>query len=106
MEEKTLHMIAKCSYARQVWRIMAQWNNFQLQALTNVHRLLNWWELMISAGTASREEQIQTMIYTAWNIWKERCRRVFDNKALSLTDFSAVIRNDIAMYKQALLSEG
>lgn len=45
-QEKTLHTIAKCSYAREVLRLLAQWGNFQLPQLTNVHRLLKWWELM------------------------------------------------------------
>jgi hypothetical protein len=30
------------------------------------------------ANTSSQTEQ--AVLYIAWNLWKERCRRVFDNK--------------------------
>lgn len=60
---------------------------------------------MLKTGTAPKAEHIQVMIYTAWNLWKERCRRVFDNKALSPTDLTAIISQDIALYRQAHILE-
>jgi hypothetical protein len=34
----------------------------------------------------------------AWNLWKERCRRVFDNKGLTATDLQGLIVHDVAQW--------
>ncbi|KAF8653131.1 hypothetical protein HU200_062575 [Digitaria exilis] len=43
---------------------------------------------------SSQTEQI--IIYIAWNIWKERCRRVFDNKEMMVSQLVILIRQDIS----------
>jgi hypothetical protein len=37
------------------------------------------------------------MIYMAWNIWKERCRRVFYNKALPPNKLQALIQSEVRL---------
>ncbi|KAF8690821.1 hypothetical protein HU200_041216 [Digitaria exilis] len=103
-QEKTLHMVAKCSYATTVWTMIASNGNFQLPPLQDVHRLYPWWELMLGAGNA-QADHVQLLVYTAWNLWKERCRRVFDNKGMSPANLVAIIQQDIALYKQAHTQE-
>jgi hypothetical protein len=49
---------------------------------------------------------MQLIIYTAWNIWKERCRRIFDNKSLQSAEICANIRTAVASYHSAILTEG
>jgi hypothetical protein len=73
-------MIAKCDYSKAVWQQMAMDGQFQLPQFQNVHRVLSWWELMKKASCnqpQAREKHMQLIIYMAWNIWKERCRRIF-----------------------------
>jgi hypothetical protein len=36
-----------------------------------------------------------------WNLWKERCCRVFDNKAMSVIHLQHVIRNDVEQWSFA-----
>ncbi|KAF8760504.1 hypothetical protein HU200_010127 [Digitaria exilis] len=43
-----------------------------------------------AAQTVRQKEQM--VIYTAWNLWKERCRRVFDNKAMMVTQLVLLIK--------------
>ena len=39
--------------------------------------------------------------HTVWNIWKERCRRVFGNKALPVARLVMLIQQDVDVYSQA-----
>jgi hypothetical protein len=44
---------------------------------------------------------MQVIIYTIWNIWKERCHRVFQNKALTTDQPMQITRKDILDYREA-----
>jgi hypothetical protein len=86
--ESALHMLAQCSYSKLVWTALAGWLGVQLQTppSNSSGQLKHWWHSMLTVGTLNhREEQVrmQKLIYVAWNLWKERCRRVFDNKTLA-----------------------
>jgi hypothetical protein len=37
----------------------------------------------------------QRVIYTTWNIWKERCIIVFENKATTPTQQINIIKDDV-----------
>jgi hypothetical protein len=37
----------------------------------------------------------------AWNIWKERCRRVFDNNNLDVVPLQGLILHDVAQWQAA-----
>ena len=43
----------------------------------------------------ARRTKAAVMIYTAWNIWKERNRRVFDQRFTSPSEVLQVIKNEI-----------
>lgn len=45
---------------------------------------------------------MQIIVYTAWHIWKERCRRAFDKKAVSPTDLVHLIQADILAERSVL----
>jgi len=47
----------------------------------------------------------QVIIYAVWNLWKERCRRVFDNKTQTPTQVASLIQQDIMLYALAHESE-
>ncbi|KAF8730793.1 hypothetical protein HU200_016656 [Digitaria exilis] len=99
--ERTLHMISKCSYAVTVWNIMANWSNVQITRLGNINRVMAWWEQMTNDGQDHTLELYQILLYTAWHIWKERCRRVFDNKTMAPTDLATIIQGDILAQRVA-----
>lgn len=40
-------------------------------------------------------------MYVAWNLWKERNRRIFKNETISVEGVIALIRADIKTFGQA-----
>ncbi|KAF8731670.1 hypothetical protein HU200_000388 [Digitaria exilis] len=52
-------------------------------------------------GVQASQQTELAVIYIAWNIWKERCRRVFDNKAMSMPQLVLLIKQDIQNWHMA-----
>ncbi|KAF8691305.1 hypothetical protein HU200_040431 [Digitaria exilis] len=76
-------MMVDCAYSVQVRNAFSSITAQQLPLLDH-HRFKHWWTSMIQQHQAQPSSNIeQEVIYIAWNIWKERCRRVFDGKWLS-----------------------
>jgi hypothetical protein len=59
---------------------------------------------MIQEGTqdvTQLQDRVQKLFYMAWNIWKERYGRVFDQKALTETQLQAIIKIDVQQWRIA-----
>jgi hypothetical protein len=105
--ESVLHMITQCSYSRSVWMALASWMGTDLKdpPATNYRRFQSWWRTMISSGTQGTDEvhsRLQKLICTVWNLWKERCRRVFDNRAVEPAVLATnAIQSDVQQWRLA-----
>jgi hypothetical protein len=60
-----------------------------------------WWHGLLTPRIEDKEKQLQAIIYTTWNIWKDRCRRVFQNKAIAPDQLTVLIREDIRAPEEA-----
>jgi hypothetical protein len=40
-------------------------------------------------------DRAQRVLYTAWNMWKERCRRPFDNQGMTDQRLQKTIQSDV-----------
>ncbi|CAN6230203.1 unnamed protein product [Urochloa humidicola] len=98
--ESTLHMVAGCSFSSEVWSRMEQWSQFTLPP-NRPRRLWAWWINLVQSVRPTTDQHLQVLIYTVWNIWKERCRRVFQRKAMTPEQLEAVIRADVRAYQEA-----
>jgi hypothetical protein len=99
--ETATHLILDCSYARVVWHLLAQWTG---TAELEVHRLqfatpADWWRARVDV--LSRDEMI-VAIYSMWHIWKERCRRVFQDSAMPERQLLELIKDDLLLLRAFL----
>jgi len=63
----------------------------------------SWWEEVARKVPRSERRRLNgAVIYTFWNIWKERNRRIFDNKIETVPQVAARIKEDIEQRKRAL----
>ena len=103
-DETCAHMTLKCSFSKLVWEKMEQWSGLPLLK-PNEHRngrLKKWWKRVtarIPGEDSSRKTT--TAVYTTWNIWKERNRRGFDNKASTVQQVCDRIKEDLELLQQA-----
>jgi hypothetical protein len=93
-KETATHLILDCAYARVVWHLLAQWTGTDS---LNIQRLQfatpgEWWRS--KSNSLSRDELI-VAIYAVWHIWKERCRRVFQNSEMPERQLLERIKDDI-----------
>jgi hypothetical protein len=55
-----------------------------------------WWTQIIKTQGQGNDVQRASLItYAAWNLWKERCRRVFSNKVRTTEEVFHEITNDV-----------
>ena len=68
------------------------------------NRLGKWWRRLVKATTSV--QLLQVIIYAIWNIWKKRCRRVFQQQAATYHHLALRIREDVLNYELALQEVG
>ena len=97
--ENASHLAANCSYSHSVWAHISQVTGLQ-NLLAPITDLKGWWSGLMSNSI----ERNQIITYTIWNIWKERCRRVYDNKAITSTQLTSLIQQGVAALRLARFS--
>ena len=103
--ETGLHLCLCCPFAKAVWDQILSWENFtQLQQQPQIDpiHIRVWWEEAASKVPKSEYRRLNgVIIYTFWNIWKERNRRIFNNVVATVTQVVARIKEDIEQRKRA-----
>jgi hypothetical protein len=107
-KESALHMVALCPYSKLVWRRISGWLGTTLQAPSALHyrKFKSWWMSMMQTKPHDWEDRARKVIYTIWTIWKERCHRDFDNKALTDFQLQERIKADVSQWVLAWSSRG
>jgi hypothetical protein len=93
-KETATHLILDCAYARVVWHLLAQWTRTDS---LNIQRLqfATPGECWCSKSNSLSKDELIVAIYAVWHIWKERCRRVFQNSEMPERQLLERIKDDI-----------
>jgi hypothetical protein len=82
IHETAKHLLYKCNYTEALWRSVA--NNLELPPYDQVHHLatpVDWVIYVSGSGDrAIRRRRLGNLFFLWWHVWKERNRRIFDNK--------------------------
>lgn len=92
-DETPLHLILQFPFARSVWQLVADSYEFP-ELVSNAMEaasIKEWWN---ERTCTLPKKRVAGAIYTAWNIWTERNRRVFQHKFLQEQGVLHLIRQD------------
>ena len=70
-------------------------------AITRTKISDRWKQLTQQTRQGSDRSRTTIITYTVWNVWKERYKHIFDNKARSTEELLEVIRNDLRLLLMA-----
>nr|TKW07472.1 hypothetical protein SEVIR_7G309500v2 [Setaria viridis] len=78
------HAEGKHNFAKEVWLLVSNWTGGQIKMLEDdLVDVEEWWKRSLSPfNKKQRRSVVAYLIFTAWNIWKERNRRVFEGRSL------------------------
>jgi len=70
-----------CIFAQQVWEKMEDWTQGIIKKPAPGLEVMDWWEKeLASLSKKARRLKAALLIYAAWNIWKARNLKVFEQK--------------------------
>jgi len=99
------HLYLLCPFAQAVWSQVLSWENWSLPQQTNPANfdcISGWWEEAIKTVHKNQRRDFNGLvIYIMWNLWKERNRRIFDNKLQSVQQVAERVKEDLVLYKRA-----
>jgi hypothetical protein len=100
--ESATHLCLQCVFARQVWYLVSSWTGGRIQIPPLNLSIEHWWNSALH-GLPKEQKRIVAaiLIYTAWHIWKERNRRIFEGAVASPSRVLALIKENLKLRPDA-----
>jgi hypothetical protein len=100
--ETTNHLGLHCCFAREVWHLVQEWTDGLISVPMAGMEIEDWWNLSLQAASAKNRSRVaDVLIYTAWNIWHERNRRIFQGASQSATRVLGLIKKEMEVRRHA-----
>jgi hypothetical protein len=95
--ENANHLMLTCPFAKSLWQMLTQSH----RAVANIaHRsttLSGWWKKIARFRKSKTKKELTTLsVYVLWHLWKERNRRIFENKICTPEGLLVQIRAYVA----------
>ena len=81
-----------------MWRQILAWEHFDItlgQQQGDPLQIMSWWDKAVTVPLRERRHFNGMVLYTFWNLWKERNRRIFNNNSESVMQVAGRIKDDI-----------
>ncbi|KAE8781747.1 hypothetical protein D1007_44947 [Hordeum vulgare] len=93
------HLCKDCPFAAAVWAHVEVWTGEDYGAAPTLPPLMgildSWDSLNNNLSKDDRRKRSGRFIYTIWNTWKERNRRIFNGTRLTHLKVAAIAFDDI-----------
>ena len=77
--ETTQHICLQCPFAQRVWELVQVWTHDLVTKPTVDANIEDWWiQSLQNIPKEQRRTKAAVIMYTAWNLWKERNKRIFE----------------------------
>jgi hypothetical protein len=105
--ESGLHLCLQCPFAQEVCNQILNWEGLTMPQQanpSNFDSISEWWESAASHISRDRSREFNgSVIYTMWNIWKERNRRIFEHNSLSVRQMAGKIKESLSLFRSAAI---
>ena len=106
--ETGLHLCLLCPLAKSVWTQVLTWEHFDVQLIqhdVDPSKINSWWEEAAQKVPKDQRRRFNGMvIYVLWNLWKERNRRIFENRFQTAKQVAPRAKEEIDMRKRVLIA--
>jgi hypothetical protein len=91
--ETAAHLCLHCCFAKEVWCLVHTWSEGLISIPAQGVDIQDWWNLTLQLASAENRNRVAALlIYTAWNVWNERNRRIFQGASQSPTRVLGLIK--------------
>jgi hypothetical protein len=98
VQESAVHLCLQCVFAREVWVLVARWTEGKIMVPAQDFSLEQWWNKSISAHQRKDKRRVAAiLLYTAWHIWKEQNRWIFEGFSALPARVFALIKEDLKL---------
>ena len=97
--ETAVHLCLTCSFAKEVWFHVANWTTLDLRLMTGeVLDVKTWWEANLQHLPLKKQRSVAAVLMvTAWSIWNERNRRIFEQRSLNPLQVFNLVKNELLL---------
>jgi hypothetical protein len=101
-QETAVHLVLNCTFHSKYGRVLRVWTHDLVQVPAIDSDVLDWWQkALVGLPKKLRRLKAATMVYTSWNSWKARNRRVFDQQLLNVVQVIQEIKSEAFVRKMA-----